>query len=119
MITPFAVLSRGHACRGVYWWVSYRGRKEVHFWSFHRHKTMSFDQSAAPPPEGKGMGAACLREVLALADYMGVVVVLGCSVPKLWPYYESFGFVVDPWHDLPYSKRYRRHPKGGRHEVSC
>lgn len=40
-----------------------------------------------------GNGRVALQEVCALQDRLGIPLSLACYVPKLFPYYESFGFV--------------------------
>jgi hypothetical protein len=41
----------------------------------------------------KGNGAIALRELCEFADRHGIRFALWCISPKLFPYYESFGFV--------------------------
>lgn len=43
-------------------------------------------------PKGKGNGATALREVCALADTHDITLTLATDIPRLIPYYESFGF---------------------------
>jgi hypothetical protein len=53
-------------------------------WTFH-----SFSNRGA-----KGNGAIALRELCEFADRNRIRFTLWCISPKIFPYYESFGFVV-------------------------
>lgn len=44
----------------------------------------------------KGQGRVALQEVCTLADRWAIKLTLATTIPKLCPYYESFGFVRDP-----------------------
>lgn len=58
----------------------------------------------------KGRGAEALREVCELADHHGIELSLWCVRPKLFPYYEAFGFKMRPGRDDTDVKYFDRTP---------
>lgn len=104
--TAFNRLRRRHLQKQVYWHTYDMGDGEFMFQSF-------INKSGV-----KGLGARCLKAVCALADRLGVTLVLRCIVPKLFPYYESFGFVRDDSRPGYYSwETFKRQPGGVQHGV--
>ena len=73
----------------------------------------------------KGQGAKALSQICRMADKTAVALVLNCYEPKLFPYYESFGFQSQPSQSR--LSRFERNPQtqthvetlGGNHAVPC
>ena len=95
----------------VNWYIQYaEADNEISFWNFRR----GGKYYGPPDPRYKGLGFSCLRDVVNLADELSISIWLYCTVPKLFPLYESFGFVCireDVYVKKNYVRReYRRQP---------
>lgn len=79
-----AELNESHAKLGVKWTLDWCPVTESwEFFNFARYTSLG---------GVKGNGAIALREVCELADRFDITITLWCVVPKLFPYYERFGF---------------------------
>jgi hypothetical protein len=79
----------------VYWCIEFCEDRGWYFYNFRNHSTI------------KGNGATALRGVCDLADQLGIQISLRCTEPKLFPYYESFGFLQT---DSQYYRMFERRP---------